>query len=210
MASEVEALVKKILPTLDGKVQLDSTLLSSLCSAIRANLGAEQKELALQVLRAVVAKWQQGKGVVQPSFEVEATYELAIAAVFSDNKAAAVETTMVSCWDHFVSVFCRQVSAEVPNVVKKVDELVDKASVPSEVKEVVEHIVDAVAKTVETVAADAVAAVEPAAVAVAAPPAADAVATVAVDLSGGEVPVVASAPAVEKVVENKKKHKVQA
>jgi hypothetical protein len=236
MASEVDTLVKKILPTLEGKVQLDSTLISGLCSAIRTNLGAEQKELALQVLRAVVAKWQQGKGVVSPSFEVEATFELAIAAAFAGNKAAVVanvEAVTISCWDHFLSVVCRQAAAEIPKVVQKIDAAVEKAAVPSEVKAVVETVVDSVANTVEaevnTVVETAVAgeAAENSAV----DDALKGAAVVVEDLSGANLsgataaaavaavpevvsevvaaPVAAAVP-VEKAVENKKKRKVQA
>jgi len=160
MSTTVEEVVKKILPSLDGKTQLDATLVKNLCAAIRANLDAEQKELGLQVLRAVVEKWRLGIKGAQVPFEVEASFEPAIAAAFAASKvaAAAVEAVEVSCWSYFLRVVCQRIpegAVEVSAVVKKVEEAVEaaveKTDLPSDVKAAIVAVVETVSEKVETV-----------------------------------------------------------
>ena len=155
----MENLVAKVLPLLSGQTALNVELVTNIVSVLRANLTAEQKGFALQVLQAVVTKWrQETKGVTVP-YEVEASFELVVAAAFSGDKAAVVadvETVAVSCWDQFLVSLCRKAVADLPAVVQKVEAAVEKSSVPESVKQAVDAVVETVASEV-TAAASAVA-----------------------------------------------------
>ena len=160
----MDTLVAKVLPLLSGKTVLNVELVTNVVSVLRENLTAEQKSLALQVLQAVVTKWQQETTGVTVPYEVEASFELVVASAFSGDKAAVVanvEVLAVSCWDQFLASLCRAAVADIPAVVQKVEATVDaSSSVPESVKKAVDAVVENIAAVVTDAASAAAVSVD--------------------------------------------------